>query len=107
LGSLFFGRLEHMEIQELIKDNLTPKEIVERATAFHTMDLQKQAVRFLFVAYGGLLASTMAVIFLQGFHFGGFQLDQTFLNWLGGATIGEVAGLAALVYGALFKNKIG
>jgi hypothetical protein len=89
------------------QEKLTTKEIIERETAFHTMALQRLSVKFLFVAYGGLLASTMVVIFLQGFRFWGFNLDQKFLNWLGGAAIGEIAGLAALVYGALFKASKG
>ena len=89
------------------QEKLTTREIIERETAFHTMALQRLSVKFLFVAYGGLLASTMVVIFLQGFRFWGFSLDQKFLNWLGGAAIGEIAGLAALVYGALFKTSKG
>ena len=89
------------------QEKLTTREIIERETAFHTMALQRLSVKFLFVAYGGLLASTMVVIFLQGFRFWGFNLDQKFLNWLGGAAIGEIAGLAALVYGALFKVSKG
>jgi len=87
------------------QEKLSPRQIIERETAFHTMALQRLSVKFLFVAYGGLLFSTMAVIFLQGFRFWGFNLDQKFLDWLGGAAIGEIAGLAALVYGALFKGS--
>jgi hypothetical protein len=84
--------------------SLTPKEFIEREEALSNIAMRERAITFLFTAYGGLLASTVIIIFLQGFHLGGFNLDSGFLNWLGGATIGEVAGLAGLVYGALFRK---
>ena len=76
-----------------------------RMEAMSNIALREHAASFLFKAYAGLLASTVLIIFLQGFQLWGFQLDAGFLNWLGAATIGEVAGLAALVYGALFKKS--
>jgi hypothetical protein len=42
---------------------------------------------------------------LQGFKLWKFDLSQATLNWLGGATIGEIGGLAAMVYGSLFRKK--
>jgi hypothetical protein len=84
---------------------LTPKEYIEHEEAMSNIALREHAASFLFKAYAGLLASTVLIIFLQGFHLWGFQLDAGFLNWLGAATIGEVAGLAALVYGALCKKS--
>ena len=84
--------------------SLTPKEFIEREEALSNIAMRERAVTFLFTAYGGLLASTVIIIFLQGFHLWGFNLESGFLNWLGGATIGEVAGLASLVYGALFRK---
>ncbi|ETX08554.1 MAG: hypothetical protein ETSY2_04710 [Candidatus Entotheonella gemina] len=84
---------------------LTPKEYIEHEEAMSNIALRERAASFLSKAYAGLLASTVLIIFRQGFHLWGFQLDAKFLNWLGAATIGEVAGLAALVYGALFKKS--
>lgn len=95
-------RLEHLSKEP--SQSLTPKEFIEREEALSNIAMRERAVTFLFTVYGGLLASTVIIIFLQGFHWGGFNLDPGFLNWLGGATIGEVAGLASLVYGALFKK---
>ena len=83
---------------------LTPKEYIEHEEAMSTIALRERAASFLFKAYAGLLASTVLIIFLQGFHLWGFHLEAGFLHWLGAATIGEVAGLAALVYGALFRK---
>lgn len=52
-----------------------------------------------------LLAATMLIIFLQGFSVRGFNLDASFLKWLGAVRLGEVGGLAAMVYGALFRRR--
>ncbi|MBA3612561.1 MAG: hypothetical protein H0W49_06525 [Nitrospirales bacterium] len=49
--------------------------------------------------------ATVTVIFLQGFQLAGFQLEKDFLHWLGIPTVGQVAGLMVLFYGALFKEK--
>src|SRR5712691_1535347 len=83
---------------------LTPKEYIEHEEAMSNIALREHAASFLFKAYASLLAASVLIIFLQGFQIWGFMLDAGFLNWLCAATIGEVAGLAALVYGALFRK---
>ena len=83
---------------------LTPKEYIEHEEAMSNTALRERAAAFLFKAYAGLLTATVLIIFLQGFQLWGFKLEAGFLHWLGAATIGEVAGLAALVYGALFRK---
>ena len=85
--------------------NLTHREFISQRETLSNIEMRQNAVKFLFWAYGGLLLCTMTVIFFQGFKVYGFALEQQFLNWLGAATIGEVAGLAYLVYGALFRKK--
>ena len=65
---------------------------------------QKRIVDFLLRAYGGVLIATILIILLQGFKVWGFSLEPSFLNWLGGATIGELAGLLALAVGAVFPR---
>lgn len=67
--------------------------------------MKKAAVVFLFCLYAGAMVCTFLIYFLQGFQWHGFKLEYSLLRWLGGATIGEVAGLAALVYGSLFKKQ--
>ncbi len=69
------------------------------------VNLRKGAMNFLYAAYGGILLFTMSIIYLQGFKIWGFHLEPEFLHWLGGATVGEVAGLAVLAYRFLFKKK--
>ena len=84
---------------------LTPKQYIDRVTTLHRMEMQRGALSFLYWAYGFLLAATVLIILLQGFRIGGFNLDASFLKWLGAVTLGEVGGLAATVYGALFRRK--
>jgi hypothetical protein len=55
---------------------------------------------FLFAAYGFLLAATIAIFFLQGFHAWGFSLETSLLKWLGAATIGEIGGLLYITFKA-------
>lgn len=82
------------------KQNPGPLEWVSEAQIISHRDW---ALGFLLSAYGLLLVSTLVIIFFQGFTFRGFHLEPAFLNWLGGATITQVALIAAAVYRSLFK----
>ena len=88
-----------------IRTTPTSTEAVTIKDMESQISLREKAARFLFLAYGALLASTIVIYFLQGFQLFGFHLEQATLNWLGGATIGEVGGLAMTVYGFLFRKK--
>ena len=81
------------------------KNWIDEVTTGHVIDLQRRIVSFLLPAYGFLLGATMVMFFLQGFKVGGFQLDCGLLKWLGGATIGAIAGLLTLTFGAVFKGR--
>jgi hypothetical protein len=69
-------------------------------------ELRMKVVDFLLIAYGFLLLTTIIIIFFQGFHCLGFQLPNEFLNWLGGATIGEIGGLLTLTISAVFRKDL-
>jgi hypothetical protein len=84
---------------------LSVREWVTKATADHTFHLQKQIVRFLLRAYGGLLAASVLIFLLQGFGTWGFKLSETVLKFIGAATIGEIGGLLALTFRAAFIKK--
>lgn len=77
---------------------------VEEVTTTHIINQQGKIITFLLIAYGGLLVATMVIFYLQGFKAWGFNLDGSLLKWLGGATIGEIAGLLTLTFGAVFKK---
>jgi hypothetical protein len=54
-------------------------------------------LRQLSVIFAISLGYTLTLFILQGFHIGGFDLDTSLLALLGGATIGEVAGLLIIL----------
>jgi hypothetical protein len=64
--------------------------------------LRNIIVIFLLCAFGLLLLASGTIFFLQGFRLGGFYLSEHVLLWLGGATVGEVAGLLVLCVKAVF-----
>jgi hypothetical protein len=86
-------------------DNITPREWMDLKKEQHHMDWQRKSATFLLWAYGTLLVFTIIIIFLVGWKVGGFELPQPLLTGIAGATIGEVGGLALLVYGFFFKKK--
>ena len=70
-----------------------------------TLGQQNRIINFLLGAYGFLLVATIAIFILQGFRLWGFSLELSLLKWLGGATIGEIAGLLTLTLNAVFGQK--
>src|ERR1700751_2412934 len=80
---------------------LTPKSWATRVEA-ESWRLRNIILVFLLCAFGFLLLSTMGIFFFQGFRLDGFYLPTNVLLWLGGATIGEVAGLLILCIRAVF-----
>lgn len=65
-------------------------------------ETQERAFGYLTRVYTGLLVFTAIVIIFQGFNLAGFDLGEELLRALEVATIGEVAGLLALVLDAIF-----
>ena len=92
-------------IKDASTEQVSPKEYLQGINEESKINLREKMVLFLLVSYGFLILTTMSIFFLQGFNAFGFKLDVNTLAWLGGATIGEIGGLLALVYGSLFKDK--
>lgn len=80
---------------------------IERTQAQAALKLRARVCRFLFKAFSGSLAATFGIILLQGFGLWGFHLEAGFLNWLGAATVGEMAGLFAIVVKSTFPSDSG
>lgn len=85
-----------------LPDNVR-EQLIDLAEKENTYSQRKLVIYYLFIIYSILIVCTLIIIFLQGFHIYGFDIDKETLKWLGVSVLGEVAGLAALVYGSLFK----
>ena len=90
---------EHPTIPNHLLERLI--NLVDREDIFYQ---KRIAIFYLFTIYAILIVSTLTIIFLEGFHLYGFDIDDGLLKWLGVSILGEVAGLAVLVYGSLFKG---
>jgi hypothetical protein len=84
------------EIKFVGTNELTPKQFLERATTLRTLRMREKLLTCLLYLYVFLIITTITIFFLQGFHVCGFDLESSLLMWLGGATVGEVAGLITL-----------
>jgi|LGVF01.2.fsa_nt_gb hypothetical protein len=116
-GILVHNLEEKLKYDDLLKDSLKsslsehasiPNYLLERLiTLVEREDISYQkriAIFYLFAIYAILIVSTLTIIFLEGFHLYGFDIDDGLLKWLGVSILGEVAGLAVHVYGSLFKG---
>jgi hypothetical protein len=83
---------------------VTTKDWVNTVTTQSHLNLQKRIIDFLLWAYGLVLAATIGIFYLQGFHARGFTIDLKVLLWLGAATIGEIGGLLLLTFRVVFKK---
>ena len=61
------------------------------------VELQRLWVWYVLTIYALAVVATFTVIFLNGFHVRGFNLDLGILRSLGVATVGEVGGLVYVV----------
>jgi hypothetical protein len=81
-----------------------PREAIFIRSQEDWLAFRRRAVIFLFFSYTVVLIATFGIFFLHGFKYQGFTLSEGILDRLAIATIGEVAGLGGIVYGALFKK---
>ncbi len=65
--------------------------------------LRWTVTRSLLWVFGFSVAATYAIIVLRGLRF--LDYPDSFLHWLGGATVGQTAGLLALVVRDLFPHS--
>jgi hypothetical protein len=76
-----------------IQNKLEPKAWIESEVTRRTLVMRESITISLLVIFTILCLGTISLFFLQGFHTVGFNLDTSLLLMIGGATIGEVAGL--------------
>jgi hypothetical protein len=86
-------------------DKVPPDRYIRSIERIRDMAIKGKLVNFLLFSFGGVVIATFTIFFFHGFKLGGFILPESLLRWLGVATIGEIGGLASLVYGAFFRGK--
>ena len=96
--------MKKKELEKEALSQLSTEDYIARVTTTHTLGMQERIVRFLLRIYVGAISASFTLVFLQGFKLGGFELPADFLKWLGGITIGELAGLLSLAIGAAFRS---
>jgi hypothetical protein len=80
------------------------EESIEREWLRHTIHMQRTLASFICRALAFSLAATIGIFYLQGFHYLDFHLPDSLMHWMGAVTLGEIASLSAMVYGAFFKQ---
>ncbi|MES0490584.1 MAG: hypothetical protein ABUK01_11355 [Leptospirales bacterium] len=68
----------------------------------HVLGLQKVITYSTIVLFAASMTATFVIIF--GIALWEFKLPKSFLNWMGGATIGQIGGLMAIVYKGVFRS---
>ncbi|KPJ51309.1 hypothetical protein AMJ40_00455 [candidate division TA06 bacterium DG_26] len=94
------GELGPQFVQEAKK--LTVEEFVKREYALSEIRIKEKIVLFLLIFYGAAIGATFLLFYLRGF--GLISLSTTEMKWLGGAVIGELAGLFAIVVKSVFPK---
>ena len=97
--------LRELELDDRLQEaDVAQKELTVRK-AQSKIELQTRLTYLLAIAFSSALLLTIAVILLQGFAAWGFHLDQTTVNLLAAATIGEIAGLLTILISNLGKER--
>lgn len=100
LKSVVHGELGPQSASEAKK--LTAEEFIKREYTLSEIRIKERIVTFLLVFYGVAIVATFFLFYLRGF--GLLSLSLTEMKWLGGAVIGELAGLFAIVIKSVFPR---
>ncbi len=85
------------------KQKLSIEEFIKKERALSDIEIRETIVRFLLFAYGFSILATFGLFYLKGL--GLISLSESLMNWLGGAILGELAGLFALVIRGMFRGE--
>lgn len=98
--SVAAGKFGPQTVQEAKK--LTVEEFIKREYALSEIHIREKIVLFLLIFYGIAIGASFLLFFLRGF--GLISLSSSEMKWLGGAIIGELAGLFAIVIKSVFPR---
>jgi hypothetical protein len=82
--------------------DVSTEEFIKREYALSHIRLRERIILFLFIVYGFAIGATFLLFFLRGFELISLTLSE--MKWLGGAVIGELAGLFAIVIKSVFPK---
>jgi hypothetical protein len=88
----------------MISTNLTPPGR-GRCWEKHQIKMQQWLAVAALILFSVSCIAALTLFYLQGFHWGGFNLPDNLMHWLGAVTVGTLASLALIVYQALFRQK--
>ncbi len=83
-------------------DQLDSANVVKNALVLSNINLREKLAIRIFVVFSGTVALTYTLIFLWGFKI--IALPGAFVHWLGGATVGQTAGMLTLILRDLFPG---
>ncbi len=83
-------------------DTLDVHGYVKDAQVLSNIGLRQSLAIGIFVIFASTVAATYVLIFLWGFE--KIKLPSAFAHWLGGATVGQTAGMLLLVLKDLFPG---
>ena len=78
---------------------------LRRKRELQDLAIQKFLVYFACLGLGVCCMTTLTFFAFQGFHTAGFNLHQSLMHWMGGATIGSIGALATIVYKRLIRQS--
>lgn len=92
-----------MPEEKWAEEELSVAELIKKERALSDIGIRERIVGFLLGAYGFTILATFGLFYLEGL--GMISLGKSIMNWLGGAVIGELAGLFSLVIRGMFGKK--
>jgi hypothetical protein len=97
--------LEEIQRQERAQEAEVAQKELAVEEARKKIELQMRLINFLAIIFFAAFLVTTLVILCQGFGIWGFNLDQTTINILAGAVIGEIAGLLTILINNSFRQE--
>jgi len=91
------------EFKNLGTQTLPSKAWISRYAELRTIEQKDKAVKWTLTVFAATLFCTFGIYLLEGFNVMGFSLPGPLLKSLEWSTVGQMAGLATVVFRFLFK----
>lgn len=100
----------HQDLARLfssLESSWEPKTLLQKKTISKgktTYSLQVLATALTLLVLGLWNIAVMILVFLQGFHVSGFEVDGTFVRWIGATALTQAFSLCIILYKSLFSS---